>query len=357
MSVLRNSPHGHVRIIDFLRGFAALLVVFLHFGNGGLVTVKDTVVSNLCSYGQYGVQVFFVISGFIIPYALYRSGYRSRDFFRHISRRFVRIDPPAYTSVLLLFALYYGAIIVLGRPISGMEWPGTEPGAILANLTYSVDYFDTSWYSLVFWTLAIEFQFYLLVGILLPSLTSGRTNACVAILLGILLMYYVPFYSFFRFGSFFVMGIALFLRREKFLGALHTNLILCAAILACFFQRGVEETGFALFAVVCIRFFSFSSRLTDHLGKISFSLYLTHLFSGWTAEIIFRKFIFIPVTQIEKLFMLLVYVLWAVVFATVYHRFVELPCVRLSKKIKWSKKAPVGRTLQPETAFEPSVIR
>jgi peptidoglycan/LPS O-acetylase OafA/YrhL len=336
---LFDSPTpGHVRIVDFLRGFAALLVVILHFGNGGLVTIKDTVFSDLFSYGQYGVQIFFVISGFIIPYALHRSGYCYGDFLRHISRRFIRIDPPAYISVLFLFLLYYGAEFILGRPISGMEWPGTGASTVVANLTYTADYLGISWYSLVFWTLAIEFQFYVLVGFFLRPLVNGSPLRIVSILLAVLLLYYLPFYSFFKFGCFFVMGIVLFLEKEERLPRPTAFILMSVAVVACFFQRGIEETIFALFAVTCIRFFSFSTKFTDHLGRISFSLYLTHLFSGWTAEIFVRRFIFTPQGELEKLFMLLIYVSWAIVFATVYHRIVEQPFVRLSKRIKWKEK-------------------
>src|ERR1035441_2897196 len=45
-------------------------------------------------YGWLGVEIFFVISGFIIPYSLYKAGYRVSDFTRFLLKRIARLDPP-----------------------------------------------------------------------------------------------------------------------------------------------------------------------------------------------------------------------------------------------------------------------
>ena len=60
--------------LDLLRGLAALAVCIFHFDHDGALGVPS--VSRVLSYGYLGVQMFFVISGFIIPYSMLRSGYR-----------------------------------------------------------------------------------------------------------------------------------------------------------------------------------------------------------------------------------------------------------------------------------------
>src|SRR6266496_2565885 len=60
-----------VEIVHCLRGLAAVAVCWFHFTGHSLGLLKQSGV-----YGWLGVEVFFVISGFILPYALYSSGYR-----------------------------------------------------------------------------------------------------------------------------------------------------------------------------------------------------------------------------------------------------------------------------------------
>ena len=63
--------------LDLLRGVAALAVCLFHFDYDGALGIPS--VSHVLSYGYLGVQMFFVISGFIIPYSMLRSGYRIKN--------------------------------------------------------------------------------------------------------------------------------------------------------------------------------------------------------------------------------------------------------------------------------------
>ena len=56
-------------------------------------------------WGWAGVEVFFVISGFIIPFTLWQSGYRLKNYARFILKRIIRLDPPYLLSILLAIAL------------------------------------------------------------------------------------------------------------------------------------------------------------------------------------------------------------------------------------------------------------
>ena len=48
-----------IKVLDFLRGFAALMVVIFHFGDTILFTIKPNILSNILPYGQFGVLVFY----------------------------------------------------------------------------------------------------------------------------------------------------------------------------------------------------------------------------------------------------------------------------------------------------------
>jgi peptidoglycan/LPS O-acetylase OafA/YrhL len=62
-------------IIEVLRGLAAFSVMWFHFTNGNQDFLQEGWLELSGKYGWLGVEVFFVISGFIIPYSLWRSQY------------------------------------------------------------------------------------------------------------------------------------------------------------------------------------------------------------------------------------------------------------------------------------------
>jgi peptidoglycan/LPS O-acetylase OafA/YrhL len=322
----------HIRIIDLLRGVAALGVVLLHFGDGGLPTTRHNPLSDLFNYGQYGVHIFFVISGFIIPYSLHLGGYTINDFFGPVIKRVIRIIPPAYISIALIFSLNLGAMLINGRAIEGRPWVWNELLPVFANFSLTANYFHVTWYNPVFWTLAIEFQYYLLIGLLYPVLINSKQPVIAIVLLLLLAGHWLPFFSFFSFASFFVMGILVFLEREKRISTRAFYTLLTACIIAGIENRGPAECLFATAAAFSIRHLDVATRFTSWLGRISFSLYLTHFFTGWITEIIIRKFVFVPSTGAEKLVMVFVYVGTALLAADIFYRLVERPFLTLSKK-------------------------
>src|SRR5437868_6933537 len=91
-----------VPIINTLRGCAALLVVVHHLFQPNVTTIYPTYLSEATMWWRHGVEVFFVISGFVLPYSLEKSGYVRADFFRFLLKRAVRILPVCYVSLFLL---------------------------------------------------------------------------------------------------------------------------------------------------------------------------------------------------------------------------------------------------------------
>ena len=145
---------GHRPPLDGLRAIAALLVVWFHAGWQDL------------SGGYVGVDVFFVLSGFLITSILIRELNTGRiDFLRFYARRVRRLLP----SALLVLVLTALATRLMRVPI---EWYFIRPGALTAAgwtsnwwfLADAQDYFaEDQGVSpfLHFWSLSIEEQFYL----------------------------------------------------------------------------------------------------------------------------------------------------------------------------------------------------
>jgi peptidoglycan/LPS O-acetylase OafA/YrhL len=140
----------HIKLLHFLKGIAALVVVLYHYSGLLLPTLNPNYFTSILTYGEYGVQIFFIISGFIIPYSMTKSNYTLNDFWKNLCRRCIRLAPPAYVAMLFSILIYFSAIIVLKRPIDGISWSGENWQAILGNLTFTAPLIQSSWYNPVF---------------------------------------------------------------------------------------------------------------------------------------------------------------------------------------------------------------
>lgn len=81
--------------VEILRGVAAFSVMWFHLTNGNSQFLPSGGLLKLSgAYGYLGVQLFFVISGFIIPYSLSIRNYQVKtDGLGFLVRRIVRIEP------------------------------------------------------------------------------------------------------------------------------------------------------------------------------------------------------------------------------------------------------------------------
>src|SRR3979411_852651 len=86
-----NPGNQQIFTVEALRGLAARSVTRFHIANGYLLRL----VRYSGFYGWLGVEMFFVISGFIIPYSLHRSQYKLAHFPRFFLRGVVSVVRPA----------------------------------------------------------------------------------------------------------------------------------------------------------------------------------------------------------------------------------------------------------------------
>lgn len=155
--------------LDGLRALAILLVIWHHIFLTGMLEGVDrepTPLQYVAGLGFSGVSLFFILSGFLLflPYArALLAGHpwpSARTFYL---RRALRILPAYYVALIVLLILRGGGLLALGNLI---------PLSLVALLFH-----DMQWNSLLvinqldipFWTLAVEWQFYLL----LPWLALG----------------------------------------------------------------------------------------------------------------------------------------------------------------------------------------
>lgn len=161
------------QMIQVARALAAYMVVFHHLQPtaarvSGLDFPRSTI-------GAAGVDVFFVISGFIMVYVTHNKTFDLAGFGSFARKRLVRIMPLYMLMTLIAFGVAsYGLL----------NWP-TDTNYLLSSLFLWIDLrpgTQNTWEPLIFqgWTLRHEFFFYLLFGL---SLLAGRSRYFVCCLL------------------------------------------------------------------------------------------------------------------------------------------------------------------------------
>jgi peptidoglycan/LPS O-acetylase OafA/YrhL len=146
--------------IQILRGLAAVWVVFFHSLGGGLNELTS-ILGGIGKNGRYGVDIFFVLSGFVIFYSARQREIPATKFFM---RRVDRIVPP----YLLLTTVFFLTVLLLPNLFKGQK-------ASLDHFVRSVSYLSFTGYQYpvvsVGWTLEYEMFFYLLAAL---ALACGR---------------------------------------------------------------------------------------------------------------------------------------------------------------------------------------
>src|SRR5579859_454216 len=151
--------------LDVLRGVAALAVVFNHFGYFLPPAVK-TPVYQWIDPGDYGVFVFFLISGYIVPASLERKG-SVRTFW--VSRLF-RLYPLYLLAVGIAVAFYL-------THVGSARGEASDPaGSFLAQLLMMSNVLSGQNLPNVVWSLSYEMVFYLLLTALFVARIHKRSS-------------------------------------------------------------------------------------------------------------------------------------------------------------------------------------
>jgi peptidoglycan/LPS O-acetylase OafA/YrhL len=140
--------------IEFLRTFSALGVVWIHvwtfFVNTSLNFISVDLFKVISFVGN-GVDFFFVISGFLMFMALQSKSFSIFTYWTFIKKRFLRIAPLYYVSILVYFLVFN---YVLNHRV--------EIKSVIINTLFLNIYFKDN-IAYTFWSLATEWGFYLIV--------------------------------------------------------------------------------------------------------------------------------------------------------------------------------------------------
>jgi peptidoglycan/LPS O-acetylase OafA/YrhL len=358
-----------------LRGLAVIAVIIVHWC-GVYWYARETVASYIhaplaegpssrmiqwltiptFNYGPFGVSIFFLISGFVIPFSLARLS--PGKFF---VARLLRIYPTYIVATMIMLGLVYLSSVYWGQEFS------MPLGRLLANLVLLQGNFGSPTIDLVNWTLSIEIKFYIVAALLYHSIRSGNA------------------YPIFLFSAAVLAGTQAF---PQLLGGIHASaelvdslktelmcvifmfvgtgfyhhytgtyngrqLVQYAAVLLILFMLCWPHTswvnqipdvpqnylyGLAVFSISYIgrRYFRPFAPV-DILANISYSVYVLHSIIGYLSiRILMDRGFTYPVSGLITLGFVLV-------LAYGLHVLVERPTMHLGKRI-FSKKKPVVKT-------------
>lgn len=362
-----------LRALDGLRLVAALMVCFYHYaGRGGdawkawgqTPALVFPELSKVAVYGPLGVQIFFVISGFVIC----MSGW-GRTLKSFAVSRATRLYPAYWAAVLLVTAVF---------ALPGVVWRTVSPSDLLTNLTMLQMPVGADRVLGVCWTLWAELRFYLLfaLAVVLPPVfgregAPGATRRRVlafcglwtvgavladasggAFLRTVLMPEYAPFfiggigiYLVYRFGhdplAWGVVAVSWLFGQHYAVKSLIPN-----AHAAHVFQHRSQTViivivtlGFAAVAAVTLlpRVAAVDWRWLTTAGILTYPFYLVHEHLGW-----------VVIFQLHQRLHLSPYAVLALtagsmlVLAWLLHRFVERPLApRLKRFLTMVPKAPV----------------
>jgi peptidoglycan/LPS O-acetylase OafA/YrhL len=346
---------GRLEILELLRGVAALAVAWFHFTIPGQLVTEGSALWHSGRHGWMGVEVFFVISGFVIPYAMHRGGYRfPRDAGRFLLKRVIRLDPAYVASIALIYLLWWASSLV---PWYRGTSPHVQLPQLLAHIGYLNAFIGYPWLNPVFWTLAIEFQYYLIVAVGFPVLVhhSPRVRTLAIALMALCAFAVAPTDTLvFRYGAFFALGALTFQRHVGLVPTRGYVLLVVPIALAAALAKTPLAGVVGLSTALCIAFVR-TRRIAPFawLGSVSYSVYLLHTTVGGRVINLGAR---VATSPAARLAVLLSAVGVSLVAAWVFYCLVERPAQRLAASITYGERESEGEERpDPVPAAAPAI--
>lgn len=303
-----HTNHVNMYSMEGLRGFAVFLVFLVHYITLSEPWIKDAkdlfyYASLVRSLGNVGVDLFFVLSGYLIYGSLIK---KEQSIVPYLRRRIERIYP-TFSAVFCVYLLASSVFLEKGKIPTGF-WEGIR--YVCENYLLLPGMLHIEPLITVAWSLSYEFFFYLVVPIIIFSLRlkSWSFLSRIFLFLGLALAILVEpamFGGHVRLAM-FISGILLFEVSSNYSIPKHFDLLgyvaLALAVVGTITQKMYGYNGqwkfailFVSFFLLCLACFSMNGYISRTfrwtplrwLGNISYSFYLIH---GITLQVIFLMF-------------------------------------------------------------------
>lgn len=355
--------------LDGIRGLAVILVLFFHYGNNQLIFMTDppavvNVFTKITSFFWSGVDLFFILSGFLIGTILLKSKASKNYFKTFYIRRFLRIFPLFYLLLLIYLLLKVidfpdpGNFLFKDELNIGYYFLFIQNYMMAASNTFAAQALTPTW------SLAVEEQFYLILPALLyftpkkwfpfllicliglsPLLRSFTDNwyyeyitfhnRMDTLLFGVLIAYLISEKNLieivqkrktsFFIGLIFILSVGGYMSAINKIGVFNYTFLMFIygglLVFALAFKEGI------LGAIL-------RSKLLRVFGFLSYGIYVFHqLISGMLHSLVFSQRPMIR--NLEEFGLTLVALVVTFIFAYIIHFIFELPLVKFGQKNKY----------------------
>lgn len=318
-------------VIDSLRGIASVMVCLFHYVCTTTGYVSNATILHLFSFGQYGVHVFFILSGVVIPLSMLNSNYTTANFFRYLLKRMARIEPPYLVSIVL-YVIYTLVKSAFFEQTSAVQIPTAK--AVVLHVGYLVPFVtNAKWFINTYWSLAVEFQYYLVLCAIFPLMVHSNSvvrSVCSIVFLGAsivvsnaaLLPHWTPV---------FMLGIAYVGYVTHKYSVVEFVVLQLIALALIFYFFGVIILLVCVATLAIIHFFTnIKSNVTLFLGGISYSLYLLHgITGGFVINYLSHKY----TSTVQQFMVITLGSIVALGCSYLFYLVIEKPSQVLSKRI------------------------
>jgi peptidoglycan/LPS O-acetylase OafA/YrhL len=318
-----------IKELDGLRGLAALSVVLFHYTNGSNPYSDDVI---FFEFGHYGVELFFIISGFVISLTLKRK----KTFIDFWKARFFRLFPIYWFCMTLTFVV---------TSLIGLDYMTRSFTEYVLNAPMLSRFIGVKFVDGAYWSLQYELFFYLLMALIYYFFTKSLNK--ILIIFGLLTVVqflinitsfnaimenygglastvYFRLYGilFIEYIHLFTIGIALYavVVEKKSWAWIYIVLGVLSSI-------SISVEDFIATSVIMGIFISalwwkwkiWRNRIMLWLGAISYVLYLIHMFMG-------RSLIMLLVEHGMPVYpAILIVICFIIALASLIHSFIEKP--------------------------------
>src|SRR5262249_5711672 len=196
------------------------------------------------------------------------------NFGRFVVKRGIRLYPPYLISIpISIFAA--NALLRPLSPEAGIHVTGRQ---LLYHLLFVNDIMGVAWVNVVYWTLAIEWQWYLLVALFFGLLVSRNAFLRFCPVAAAMVAYFlIPNdRMIFHTLPIFLIGVFVFQYKVGIIGQTRLLALIATMLWAMRWPTGWIVALISVATGLVIAFVSFRQPIADFLGDVSYSVYLLH---------------------------------------------------------------------------------